>query len=168
MTGAGKWTFREQFVTLGRECTVLTSPGPGRTLGFDAGNRPPPKIRGGNMADDVQEDRVRAYYELVDRGEVDGLVSLFADDAVYCRPGYPPLRGRADLERFYREDRVIESGAHTLDSLVSSPPRVAVSGEFSGMLRSGEQVDLRFADFFTFAADGHFARRDTFFFTPLV
>lgn len=114
------------------------------------------------------EARVRAYYELVDRGDIAELVKLFAEDAVYRRPGYPPLRGRGELERFYREERVIESGRHTLESVVSSRPQVAVTGSFSGTLRGGQDMTLEFADFFIFDAGEEFRRRDTYFFTPLV
>lgn len=39
-------------------------------------------------------DTVRRYYDLVDAGETDALVGLFAEDAVYLRPGYEPLVGQ--------------------------------------------------------------------------
>ena len=108
------------------------------------------------------------YYELADSGDVHGLIGLFAQDARYYRPGYPPLVGRAELERFYREQRVIKEGLHVLSVVVAAGDNVAVHGEFKGVLRNGQQVDARFADFFSFGPDGHFARRDTFFFSPLV
>jgi hypothetical protein len=44
-------------------------------------------------------------YLLVDAGDVTGLIGLFAPDARFHRPGYQPLTGRDELERFYREDR---------------------------------------------------------------
>lgn len=111
---------------------------------------------------------VRRYYELVDSGDVNGLIGLFAPDVRYYRPGYPPLVGRAELERFYREQRVIKEGSHVLSAVVAAGDDVAVHGEFKGVLRNGQRVDARFADFFAFGPDGHFARRDTFFFSPLV
>ncbi|RNH93527.1 nuclear transport factor 2 family protein [Micromonospora aurantiaca] len=116
----------------------------------------------------MTETRVRSYYDLVDRGDITRLVQLFAEDAVYQRPGYPPIRGRGELERFYREERVIKSGRHTVESVMSSPSRVAVTGSFAGTLHGGQDVTLRFADFFNFGDDGKFSRRDTYFFTPLV
>jgi ketosteroid isomerase-like protein len=111
---------------------------------------------------------VRRYYMLVDADDVMGLIGLFAPDARYHRPGYQPLTGRRELERFYREDRVIAKGAHTLTAIVAADRDVAVQGEFSGVLRDGRKASLRFADFFSFGADGLIARRDTFFFTPSV
>jgi steroid delta-isomerase len=111
---------------------------------------------------------VRRYYELVDSGDVDRLVALFAPDAVYHRPGYEPRVGHAELNRFYRGERVIQQGRHTLTNLVTSDHRIAVEGEFSGTLKDGRQVSLRFADFFTEDGKGQIARRDTYFLEPLV
>lgn len=122
-----------------------------------------------NLArDNIRVSAVRRYYELVDADDVTGLVSLFAPDARYHRPGYEPLNGRAELERFYLGDRVIAQGAHTITAIVASGAEVAVQGQFVGVLRDGKQVSLRFADFFSFGPDDLFAKRDTYFFAPLV
>ena len=117
---------------------------------------------------EVMAERVRCYYQLVDSGDVDGLVDLFEPDSTYHRPGYPPLCGRVELERFYRGERVIHNGEHRLSTVVTDGDITAVHGEFHGVLRDGRTVALRFADFFTFGAEDRFARRDTFFFAPLV
>lgn len=111
---------------------------------------------------------VRLYYEFVDGGDVAGLLDLFTPDAVYHRPGYAPMSGRAEMAKFYQGERVIESGAHTLRSVTADDSGVAVHGEFAGVLKDGRQVSLRFADFFTVTDEGLFSRRDTFFFAPLV
>jgi steroid delta-isomerase len=120
------------------------------------------------MADRVALEKIHAYYRMVDAGDFDGLLNLFTNDAVYCRPGYPTLRGHAHLSRFYRELRVIKQGRHTISRAVVRYPQVAVQGEFDGVLSSDQQVSLRFADFFVIEEDGRFSRRDTFFFVPLV
>jgi len=127
-----------------------------------------PDVRSDHGAGVSPVSTVRRYYELVDSGDVSGLIGLFAPDAQYYRPGYPPLVGRAALEHFYREQRVIKEGSHVLSAVVAAGDNVAVHGEFKGLLRNGQQVDARFADFFSFGPDGYFARRDTFFFSPLV
>lgn len=121
-----------------------------------------------SIRSEVMEGRVRSYYQLVDSGDVDGLVDLFEPDSTYHRPGYPPLRGHAELARFYRGERVIDTGEHRLSTVVTGGDTTAVHGVFHGILRDGRTVALRFADFFTFGADDRFARRDTFFFAPLV
>jgi ketosteroid isomerase-like protein len=108
------------------------------------------------------------YYQRVDAGDVPGLLALFTEDAVYRRPGYPPLIGRDALERFYREQRIIRAGCHSLAATVAQGDSVAVHGVFEGALRDGRQVTLRFADFFEFTGAGVIRARDTFFFAPLV
>ncbi|AXE81846.1 nuclear transport factor 2 family protein [Streptomyces atratus] len=111
---------------------------------------------------------VERYYDLVDQNDIPGLVSLFTTDVVYERPGYPPLRGIGELERFYRQDRVIESGKHSLRGVVTNKELIAVHGDFEGRLKNGKDVCVRFADFFQVAQEGLFRRRDTYFFSPQV
>ena len=113
-------------------------------------------------------ESVREYYRLVDAHDVDGLVALFAPDAVYRRPGYEPLEGHEALRAFYENDRVIDSGAPTVEREGVGEDSVAVHGRFEGTLRDGSSASLRFADFYTFDAQGRFATRDTFFFAPMV
>jgi steroid delta-isomerase len=79
------------------------------------------------------------------------------------------MKGRAAMAEFYRGQRVISAGVHTLDRMTIDGSGAAVHGEFAGVLKDGREVRLRFADFFVVVAEnGLFARRDTFFFTPLV
>ena len=112
---------------------------------------------------------VKQYYARVDAGEVEELVALFTPDAVYDRPGYPTMRGHDALTRFYNDTRVIRRGAHSLEQWTVAEPVVAVHGEFTGTLRDGAEVRLRFADFFTLApGEERISRRITFFHTPLV
>ena len=111
---------------------------------------------------------VLRYYTAVDNGDIDGLLTLFASDAVYHRPGYEPLVGRADLEEFYLRQRVIDTGRHQVEFLLEDDSRVAVYGTFAGTLNDGTTVRIRFSDFFCLRDDGLFERRDTFFFLPAV
>jgi steroid Delta-isomerase len=126
------------------------------------------RTRTTRTADSAAVAHVRRYYELVDRGDVDGLVALFAPDATYHRPGYQPMVGHRGLTGFYRGERVIREGKHTLSTVVAHGRDVAVHGEFRGVLRDEREVSLRFCDFFVLGPDGRFTRRDTFFFAPMV
>ncbi|WP_314176409.1 alpha/beta fold hydrolase [Streptomyces winkii] len=114
------------------------------------------------------EETVRRYYTLVDAQDFTALVELFAPTAVYRRPGYEPLVGRKALAEFYGGERVILQGRHAITELVAADGKVAVNGRFSGTVKGGKEVDLKFADFFTLDAEGRFAARDTFFFAPMV
>ena len=120
------------------------------------------------MKDGSGAQVVRSYYELVDGNEVQRLVALYAEDAVYERPGYPAMQGRQALESFYSGTRVIASGHHTLLDLVENDSHVAVSGHFDGVLRDGSRASIDYADFFEISRDGHILRRKTFFYEPAV
>lgn len=111
-------------------------------------------------------DLVRTYYDLVDAKD-DSMFELFHPESTYERPGYKPLEGRAEIEDFYRQDRVIESGSHSLETVIASDNLVAVEGSFSGVLRDGRDVTIRFAEFFEIE-DSKFLRRRSYFFVPSV
>ncbi|MDT0264345.1 nuclear transport factor 2 family protein [Jatrophihabitans lederbergiae] len=125
-----------------------------------------PEVEGGSQTSAVAA--VLRYYALVDEGDVPGLVALFAPDATYHRPGYQPIVGSAEMTAFYRDQRVIREGTHSISTVLANSPHIAVQGNFTGVLRDGRSVELRFSDFFTVGADGRFTRRDTYFFAPLV
>ncbi|WP_109471594.1 nuclear transport factor 2 family protein [Ornithinimicrobium cavernae] len=108
------------------------------------------------------------YYRAVDAGDVPGVLDWFADDAVYHRPGYEPMRGREALEVFYAGERVIESGSHRIDQLVVDTTSVAVRGVFSGRLKDGSVVEVGFADLIDYDADGRARERHSYFDRPAV
>lgn len=116
----------------------------------------------------TSREQVLRFYEYVDSDNVAALVELFTEDCEYHRPGYPPRTGRDELATFYRDERVIQSGAHTLTALLADGSNVAAHGRFDGILRSGAEVHIRFADFFETDEHGLFHRRSTYYFAPLV
>jgi ketosteroid isomerase-like protein len=113
------------------------------------------------------EQIVRRYYAAIDCGNIDEVLDLFAADAHYERPGYAPIEGREQLRHFYTRDRVLVGGRHMLDVVVSDAERVSCYGRYVGATRSGESVDVRFADFHR-VVDERIAERCTFFFAPAV
>ncbi|MCW2571944.1 MAG: ketosteroid isomerase [Frankiales bacterium] len=113
-------------------------------------------------------DTVTRYYQAVDNNDITALLNLFTDDAVYERPGYPPLNGRADLQEFYTSTRVIQSGAHVITDRLETDRAIAVQGTFTGTVVGGQAVTLRFSDFFEIGPDERITRRTTYFFAPLV
>jgi ketosteroid isomerase-like protein len=116
----------------------------------------------------AMRDAVEDYYAHIDAQDLASVIHLFADDAVYCRPGYEPLVGTTSIEAFYRHTRVIQGGEHQIEVLVQEGRDVAVRGVFRGRLRNGTEVDVRFADFWCFNRECRVARRDTYFFAPAV
>jgi len=110
----------------------------------------------------------RGYYDSVDAGDVNAVLDWFSEDAVYHRPGYEPMQGRAALTQFYGGERVIESGAHRLDQLLVDGSSASVRGVFAGQLKDGSQVTVGFADFIDYDADGRARERRSYFDRPAV
>lgn len=108
------------------------------------------------------------YYRAVDAGDVQGVLDWFADDCVYHRPGYEPMRGQEALGAFYGGARVIESGSHRIDQLLVDGSSVSVRGVFTGQLKDGSQVQIGFADFIDYGPDGRARERRSYFDTPAV
>lgn len=115
---------------------------------------------GDQPADVTPEQAVRRYYELVDDGAYDELVSLFASDVRYERPGQGAIEGREALREFYEGGRPLSNGSHTVLSVTREGDTVAVRGRFEGD-QAGESVAFGFADFHVFA-DGEIAERYTY------
>jgi uncharacterized protein len=93
------------------------------------------------------EALVRRYYQLVDQGDIDGLLAVFSHDITYERQGTPRIVGKTALSRFYREDRRIRSGTHSLDQVLTGVTGwIAVKGTFRGELKTGEHVKVQFTD----------------------
>lgn len=101
----------------------------------------------------------RRYYDLVDAGDYAELVSLFAPDVVYERPGQSTIRGREALREFYETDRPLEDGSHHLHSVVREGDTVAVRGTFTGT-QADQSVEIGFADFHEFESGGGDGDRD--------
>jgi ketosteroid isomerase-like protein len=110
---------------------------------------------------------IRSMFDAIDECAWDRLGDFYNRDCVYERPGYPPLEGLTTLETFYRHERRIASGRHVVVDHYEKPDGIMVIGEFSGTLRDGAPVSLRYADAYDFAG-GLIGRRRTFFYTPLV
>lgn len=110
---------------------------------------------------------VERYYRTIDRRELDAMLDLFHEDVVYARPGYEPLRGKQALERFYRSERVIESGKHVIGLTLQQEEVVVAEGRFQGVIRGGETADVKFVDIFSFR-EAKIAERRTYFDSPRV
>ncbi len=113
-------------------------------------------------------DLVQKYYAEVDKGDVEKVVALFEVDAEYSRPGYARMTGREAIRSFYVDDRIIESGVHNVESIVSDSGAVAVEGSFRGIVRGGTKAEVQFADFFWPGPNGLIKKRRTYFYAPLV
>ncbi|WP_290815418.1 nuclear transport factor 2 family protein [Halovivax sp.] len=104
---------------------------------------------------------LETYYDRVDADDVDGLLSLFAEDVTYERPGRDAIEGIDALREFYERDRPLEDGSHEVDRVLVDGRRAAVRGRFSGRL-DGDPVSFGFADHHEFDDEGLIANRWTY------
>jgi len=106
---------------------------------------------------------------VIDAQDWAALPGLFTETACYERPGYTPLHGRAAIDHFYREVRIVAGGAHRLYGCVSRAYEVCCWGEFTGVSRTGEPLNELFCDWFEIESDGGLiASRRTFFYRPAI
>lgn len=110
----------------------------------------------------IEESQMRnamqAYIDAFNRKDLAGIVDLYADDAVVVDPvGAPPKKGRAEIERFYRDS--LETGA---ELTLSAPIRTshgnaaAMAFEVALNLPEGPAI-IHVIDVMTFDPDGRFA-----------
>jgi ketosteroid isomerase-like protein len=109
---------------------------------------------------------ITEMFKAVDACDWQALRLLYAEDCVYDRPGFPSIQGRDALTRFYAEARPIRTGRHTISRFIEDGAQLCAAGAFVGVLRSGANISLRFADIYVFS-DGLISHRTTFFHTPL-
>lgn len=122
----------------------------------------PLATRGPTAAPSAATAVVNRYYQCVDQELIGELLDLFADDVEYARQGTGLIRGKIALRRFYRHDRIIASGAHEIECVLAEGAWVAVRGVFSGVLRSGESVQVPFTDWHRIT-QGLIDRRESYF-----
>ncbi|AXI61678.1 steroid delta-isomerase [Pseudomonas kribbensis] len=75
-------------------------------------------------AQQIQTTMAR-YVELVDAGDIDGILALYNEGATVEDPvGQPPIQGLADIERFYRQGL----GASKVSATLTGPVRATLNG----------------------------------------
>lgn len=106
-------------------------------------------------SEQVQATMAR-YVKLVDVGDIDGIVALYAQEAVVEDPvGKPPIRGLVAIERFYREGL----GASKVSATLTGPVRATSNGCGAMPFRvdmawAGQPCSLHVIDVMEFDADG--------------
>jgi len=107
-------------------------------------------------------DIAAGYYTAIDRSDIDHIVSLFAEDAVYDRAGveYRPL---SSIRKFFSEGRTI-SGEHVISGLWSDEETrtVFVTGRFEGQGEEGNARSFGFSDFWHFNEAGLVSKRESY------
>ncbi|MGO4313173.1 steroid Delta-isomerase [Pseudomonas sp. KB_15] len=106
-------------------------------------------------AQHVQESMAR-YVELVDAGDIDGILALYAKNATVEDPvGHAPLQGIDAIARFYREGL----GSIKVSATRTGPVRATLSGCGAMPFRvdmewGGQPCSLHVIDVMEFDVDG--------------
>ncbi|WP_192551774.1 steroid Delta-isomerase [Pseudomonas sp. IzPS59] len=106
-------------------------------------------------AQQIQTTMAR-YVELVDAGDIDGILALYGEDATVEDPvGQPPIQGLADIERFYRQGL----GASQVSATLTGPVRATLNGCGAMPFRvdmqwAGQPCSLHVIDVMEFDDDG--------------
>jgi hypothetical protein len=110
---------------------------------------------------------IEGMFAAIDARDWDTLPAFFHADIVYERPGYDPFVGRDRVMRFYRDERVIARGVHTLEGTVVENGRAAAWGWIDAVHVDGTPIKHSFADIYLL--DQHMIKlRRSHFFVPAV
>ena len=111
-------------------------------------------------------DLIARLYVAIDNDDLEALGALFQPDAIYERPAAPPLVGRDAIVSFYRHDRKIASGRHSVEHIADDGAVGAAWGSFVGRRVEGWTLELCFADCFTFEGGAIQTRRSHVYLAP--
>jgi ketosteroid isomerase-like protein len=106
-------------------------------------------------------------FAFVDSSDWQSLPDIFHPEIIYERPGYQSFVGIDRLLLFYRDERIIHSGKHHIENIASDKNCAACWGRFIGVGKNGSQIDVLFADTYSFKMGKIYTRR-THFFTAAV
>jgi uncharacterized protein len=111
--------------------------------------------------------QVTTLFAAVDERRWDDLHCVFHRDIVYERPGYEPFVGIDAVLRFYSDERVIATGRHIVEHVLTGETTVACFGRLIGTSRTGQPLDEPFADLYEFEGC-LIRRRRSFFYRPAI
>ena len=98
---------------------------------------------------------IELYYQKIDAEELDWVVDLFTEDALYQRADMI-YADRQSIAHFYRFERGIR-GKHTLAGILAEGEVVAAYGKFEGVGADGSPRTVEFCDIWNF--DGSKVKR---------
>ena len=99
------------------------------------------------------EDAARAYFACVTKGDVEGILALFADDARLINPmtGEEGIRGKAALRSFYQKlvSSLVDYHAGPTDIVIEGNKLIAPL-RLAGKTADGKPIEMNNLNFWTF------------------
>lgn len=106
-------------------------------------------------------------FHVIDLSDWQALKNIFHEDILYERPGYAKFCGLDRLIQFYQRERIIASGTHNINKVITEEDSGACWGHFIGVGKNGSSIDELFAEAYSFE-DGKIRTRRSYFFRPAV
>lgn len=105
---------------------------------------------------------VEAYYPHIDDVDIDWVMALFHEKAIYQRAG-AQYCGLSEIRKFFAVDRQIR-GQHVVEDIwsVERGAKVFVLGRFDGLGAGGDPRSVAFADVWRFDPSGLITQRQTY------
>jgi steroid delta-isomerase len=110
-------------------------------------------------AEQQMETAARAYFERVTKGDIEGILSLFADDAMLINPmtGEQGVRGKEALRAFYTNltSSLVDYHAGPTDIIIDGNKLVAPL-HLEGKTKDGAPIVMNNLNLWTFDEQGKF------------
>ena len=104
-------------------------------------------------AEQQMETAARTYFERVTKGDVEGILALFADDAQLINPmtGEEGIKGKAALRAFYQNlvNSLVDYHAGPTDIIIDGSKLVAPL-HLEGKIKDGNPIVMNNLNFWTF------------------
>lgn len=110
---------------------------------------------------DIREATM-GYYTAIDRSDVEHVLRMFADEAIYDRAGVE-YRSVPAIRKFFCEDRQV-TGRHEVEDIWAdnASRTVIAAGRFEGHDTAGQPRAFGFCDIWRFDEAGRVAKRQSF------
>lgn len=106
-------------------------------------------------AEQQKEEAVRAYFQRVTKGDVEGILELFHDDAILIHPlSEKGVKGKAALRAFYQNltNNLVDYSAGPTDIVIEGD-KVVAPLHLEGKTKDGQPIVMNNLNFYTFAGE---------------
>ena len=138
-------------------CVGITAHLP--ALAEDLSGKKEEKSMARTPAEQQMETAARTYFERVTKGDVEGILSLFADDAQIINPmtGEQGIKGKEALRAFYTNltSSLVDYHAGPTDIIIDGKKLVAPL-HLEGKTKDGAPIAMNNLNFWTFDENGKF------------
>lgn len=103
------------------------------------------------MTHEMATKFVYDFFNHMDASDWDNVAKYFHEDIKYERPGYAaimPIFGKDAVMKFFKETRIVKSGVHTTNLVLSDSTHIICLGGFAGLSREGKPLTARYADYY--------------------